>query len=310
MNRRSFLKYTGGASLLMAGGMLPLLSKAQDESKDNIILTVLSTNDMHSRIDPFPVNDKKYAGMGGMANRASLIHAVRQEGNEVLVLDAGDIFQGTPYYNIYKGELELKLMNKLGYDASTLGNHEFDDGIENLNKQLPHAAFPFICSNYDLSQTPLQDKTIPYKIFEKGKLRVGIYGLGIEPKGLIARKNYGDLKYNDPIAVAREMEKKLLDKGCHLIIALSHLGYEYKSEKVSDIKVAKNTFSTDLIIGGHTHTFMDQANEIANQEGQNVIVSQSGWGGINLGRTDFLFEKKYMQKVEALNTTIFLKNQV
>ena len=309
MNRKSFLKYSGAGLALATAGLLPKYAFASDKEEDNLILTVLSTNDMHSRIDPFPKDDKRYPGMGGMAQRASLVRAIRNEGNSVLLLDSGDIFQGTPYYNMYKGELELKLMNMMNYDASTLGNHEFDDGLSNLKKQLPHAKFPFICSNYDLSKTELKDLTIPHKIITRGKLKIGIYGLGIEPKGLIARKNYGDLIFNDPLEVAREKESLLKKEGCHLIIALSHLGYQYKSQKISDVKVAELTKFTDLILGGHTHTFLDQATEIKNQNNQNVIVSQSGWGGINLGRTDFVFEKRFIQMVTSLNTTIFLKNQ-
>lgn len=309
MDRRKFIKIAGGTGLIAASGFLPLNLKAQGEN-ENTIITILSTNDMHSRIDPFPSNDRNYAGMGGMAQRATVINSIRGEGNEVLVLDAGDIFQGTPYYNVYKGEIELKTMTMMGYDASTLGNHEFDDGLENINKQIPKAGFPFICSNYDFSKTILAGKTSEYKIFQKGKIKVGVYGLGIEPKGLISRKNYGDLIYNDPIEIAQAMETKLKQEGCNLIIALSHLGYSYKSKKVSDIKIAESTSETNLIIGGHTHTFLDAATEVKNTKNQSVIISQSGWGGINLGRTDFIFSKKFIQIVSVLNTTKILKNQV
>ncbi|MBN2746334.1 MAG: metallophosphoesterase [Bacteroidales bacterium] len=309
INRRDFLKTGAGLGIIAGLGFLPyrLLANTDD---DRIIITILSTNDMHSRIDPFPSNDKKYPNMGGMARRASLINSIRQEGNQVLVLDAGDIFQGTPYYNVYKGELELKLMNMIGYDASTLGNHEFDDGLENLKKQIPKANFPFICSNYDFSQTSLHQQTKPYEIFDKAGIKIGVYGLGIDPKGLISRKNYGDMVYIDPIEKAREMEQLLESKGCSIIIALSHLGHSYKSEKISDLKIAALTESTNLIIGGHTHTFLDRAVMVQNRKNKEVIVSQSGWGGINLGRTDLIFSKKFMQIVNAINTTKILKNQV
>lgn len=309
INRRDFLKTGAGLGLIAGLGFLPYRLFANSED-DQIILTILSTNDMHSRIDPFPADDKRYANMGGMARRAAVINSIRQEGNQVLVLDAGDIFQGTPYYNVYKGELELKLMNMIGYDASTLGNHEFDDGIENLEKQIPKANFPFICSNYDFANTALQGMTKPYKIFNKGGLKIGVYGLGIDPKGLVSRKNYGDMIYIDPVDKAREMEQLLVSEGCKVIIALSHLGHSYKSDKISDLKIAALTESTNLIIGGHTHTFLDQAIVVENRKKKDVIVSQSGWGGINLGRTDFIISKKFMQIVNALNTTKILKNQV
>lgn len=308
-NRRDFLKITGGLGIIAATGFLPF-KLFGEEGTDQTIITILSTNDMHSRIDPFPSNDKKNAGLGGMARRGTIVNSIRQEGNEVLLLDAGDIFQGTPYYNVYKGELELKIMSKMGYDAATLGNHEFDDGIANINKQIKHANFPFICSNYDLSKTELAGKTKKSITFQKGEVKVGIYGLGIEPKGLISRKNYGDLIFNDPLETALEMEEQLKNENCQLIIALSHLGFSYESKKVSDLKIAAATKYTDLIIGGHTHTFLDQAKIVKNQINQDVIVSQTGWGGINLGRTDFIFTKKFTQKVSVLNTTIILKNQV
>ncbi len=309
INRRDFLKTGAGLGLIAGLGFLPYRLFANSED-DQIILTILSTNDMHSRIDPFPADDKRFANMGGMARRAAVINSIRQEGNQVLVLDAGDIFQGTPYYNVYKGELELKLMNMIGYDASTLGNHEFDDGIENLEKQLPKANFPFICSNYDFSNTALRDMTMPYKIFNKGGVKIGVYGLGIDPKGLVSRKNFGDMIYIDPVEKAREMEQLLVAESCKVIIALSHLGHSYESEKISDLKIAALTESTNLIIGGHTHTFLDQAIVVQNSKNQDVIVSQSGWGGINLGRTDFILSKKFMQIVNAINTTKILKNQV
>lgn len=308
-NRRDFLKLIGGATILTSASFLPLNLFGEDKDEKEII-TILSTNDMHSRIDPFPLSDKKYGGMAGMARRASIVNAVREEGNSVLLVDAGDIFQGTPYYNVYKGALELELMSQMQYDAATIGNHEFDDGLGNLSLQIPKAAFPFICSNYDFSKTQMDGKTLRSKIFQKGNIKVGIYGLGIEPKGLISIKNYGDLIYNDPIDTANEMEFELKKEGCNLIIALSHLGYKYKSKKVSDQNIAENTKFTNLIIGGHTHTFLEKPDVVKNKENMNVIISQSGWGGINLGRTDFVFSKKFMQIVSHLNTTIFLKNQV
>lgn len=306
--RRDFLKIVGGATLVAGLGSLPFKLLAASET-DEIRLTILSTNDMHSRIEPFPANDRKFAGMGGMARRAAKIKSIRNEGNEVLLLDAGDIFQGTPYYNVYKGALEIQLMTEMGYDASTIGNHEFDDGLENILAQIPKAGFPFICSNYDFSNTILAGKTIDYKIINKGGVKIGIYGLGIELNGLVSNKNYGKTVYQDPLETAQHYETFLKEQGCHLIIALSHLGFEYKSEKISDVKIAALTSETDIIIGGHTHTFLKEPRIVSNQRDKNVIVSQSGWGGINLGRIDLVFAKKFMQKVSSANTTIFFKSQ-
>ena len=308
-NRRDFLKLAGGATLVAGLGSLPFNLFANSDS-DDIQLTILSTNDMHSRIEPFPANDRKFAGMGGMARRAAKINSIRNEGHEVLLLDAGDIFQGTPYYNVYSGALELKLMTEMGYDAATLGNHEFDNGLENILEQIPKAGFPFICSNYDFSNTILANKTLDYKIVNKAGIKIGIYGLGVELKGLVSDKNYGKTIYNDPLETALHYESFLKNQGCHLIIALSHLGFEYKSEKICDLKIAELTSETDIIIGGHTHTFLENARLVNNQMDKNVIVSQTGWGGINLGRTDLIFSKRFMQTVNHSITTIFLKSQV
>ncbi len=305
--RRDFLKIAGAAGLVTSLGVpLKLLA---DDKDDLVTLTVLSTNDMHSRIEPFPANDRRFGGKGGMARRAAMIRAIRDKGNPVLLLDAGDIFQGTPYYNIYHGALEIELMTKMGYDAATIGNHEFDDGLENLKEQIPKAGFPYICSNYDFSKTVLAGKTIDYKIFNKGGIKIGVYGLGVELEGLVSPANYGNTVYNDPVETALYYEKFLKERGCDLVIALSHLGYDYKSDKISDMKLAPKLYHTDMIVGGHTHTFLEKPSLVENQSGKKTVVSQAGWGGIELGVTDFVFSKKFMQTVMITNTTKFLKSQ-
>ena len=124
-----------------------------------------------------------------MAQRAGLINSIREKEDHVLLLDAGDIFQGTPYFNFYGGELEFKLMSTMKYDAATLGNHDFDNGLIGLKKQLPFAKFPFLIANYDFSKTILKDKFNPYKIFNKGGIKIGVFGIGIELEGLVP-KNY------------------------------------------------------------------------------------------------------------------------
>ena len=286
LNRRSFIaKSTAGALGLSLAPSWDLLAATSQQ------ITILHTNDMHSRIDPFPNDGGRNAGKGGMARRAQLIKEIRQQEEHVLLLDAGDIFQGTPYFNLFGGELEFKLMSQMGYDASTLGNHDFDNGISGLLDQLPHAQFPFIIANYDFAGTALHQQFAPYKIFQKGEVLVGVFGLGIELQGLVNEKLYGSTRYLDPISVAREMVQELKAAGCDLIICLSHLGYQYRSERVSDMVLAQQVSGINLIIGGHTHTFLDEPSVVENPEGNSVLVNQVGFGGINLGRIDFTINK-------------------
>jgi 5'-nucleotidase len=290
LNRRDFIR-----RITLGGGALAAFSMFPDKiiagaSEDFIKLTILHTNDQHSRIDPFPMTDPQYPGLGGFARRASLIKKIRGEEKNVLLLDAGDIWQGTPYFNLYGGELEFKLMSEMKYDAATIGNHDFDNGIEGLVKQLPHADFPFINCNYDFSGTAMNGKTIPYKIFEKENLKIGVFGLGIELDGLVSKKNYGNTKYLDPIQKAAEYSHLLKkDLKCDLVICLSHLGDRYEDKKVSDCVIAKQSKNIDLFIGGHTHRFLDKPIVISNSDGREVLVVQTGFAGIKLGRIDYYF---------------------
>lgn len=289
-NRRTFIRHLGAGTV----GVFILNSPMQALAKKELIqLTILHTNDFHSHIDPFPRDAPRNAGEGGMAKRAALIGQIRKEQKNVLVFDAGDIFQGTPYFNYYKGELELKLMTEMGYDAATIGNHDLDNGLEGLDSQLKNAGFPFINSNYDFSETILAGKVIPYKVFKKQGLKIGVYGLGIELDGLVSKPNYGKTKYLDPLEHALRMEKFLKEeKNADLIVCLSHLGYAYKEKKISDMVIAAETFHTDLIIGGHTHTFLKKPDSLTNKAGLTVLVNQVGFGGLILGRIDYFFEKE------------------
>src|SRR5690606_30548391 len=233
---------------LLFGQGLDLLAE-----KSEYKLTILHTNDQHSRIEPFDSSYSKNPNQGGFARRASLIQKIRQEEPNVLLLDSGDIFQGTPYFNFFGGELEFKLMSMMGYDAATMGNHDFDNGLEGFKNVRRHAKFPFICSNYDFSDTILDGQTEPYRIFNKDGIRVGIFGLGIELAGLVGKKSYGETEYLDPIEMAQEYSELLRkDKKCDLVICLSHLGFDYgeNSKKVSDKVLAVNTSDIDLILGG------------------------------------------------------------
>jgi 5'-nucleotidase len=289
MKRRTFLKNTAASTTFIGLGGISLSSfSSVDEKK----ITILHTNDVHSHIDPFPADHPRNPNMGGAARRASIIEQIRREEKNVLLLDAGDIFQGTPYFNYYGGELEFKIMSMMQYDLATMGNHDFDNGLEGFYAQLPHAKFEFVSANYDFKNTLLDSIVKPYKIFTKDSVKIGIFGLGVELEGLVDKRNYKETIYNNPIEVAKEEEK------CDLIICLSHLGFNNKNEpeKPSDVKLAQETKDIDIIIGGHSHTFLDKPVIYKNSVGKNVVINQVGAYGINLGRIDFYLssDKKYI----------------
>ncbi len=308
MNRKEFIKAIGGGSLaltlapnLVFAGQNKLLGENTAHK-----LTILHTNDQHSRIEPFDSSYSRNPNQGGFARRATLIQQIREQENNVLLLDSGDIFQGTPYFNFYGGELEFKLMSMMGYDASTMGNHDFDNGLEGFLKVLPNAKFPFICSNYDFKNTVLDGQTIPYKIFKKDGIKVGIFGVGIKLDGLVGKKNYKETVYQDPVEVAQHYADFLKkEKKCDLVICLSHIGYDYKEDNISDKKLAAKTDNIDLILGGHTHTFLPEPQSFTNKSGKNVLVNQVGWAGLLLGRIDFYFDKnKTVQNISWNNQVI------
>ena len=307
INRRNFIKTGGivGASVALSINSLDAFANGRLQK-----LTILHTNDVHSRIEPFPMDGGRNQGLGGTARRSALIKKIRAEQENVLVFDAGDIFQGTPYFNKFGGELELKLMSEMKYDATTLGNHDFDNGVEGFQKQIHHTNFPVLIANYDLKNTALASVTQPYKIFKKAGLKIGVFGLGIELKGLVEPKNYGETQYLDPIVKANEMASLLKnDFKCDLVICLSHLGYAYRSNNVSDKVIAANTRNIDLIIGGHTHTFLEVPEDVKNLDGQITTINQVGFAGINLGRIDYYFEPFKAKKVK-LGTPYLINNQL
>lgn len=290
MKRRKFIgkALATGAGLSLGVGPLSACSSPSRRS-----ITILHTNDVHSHIEAFDADHSRYAGMGGVARRATLIQKVRNENPNTLLFDAGDIFQGTPYFNYFGGELEFRMMSKLGYDASTLGNHDFDNGIDGLHKQLPHAKFDFIISNYDFTNTVMDGKTESHRIFERSGIRIGVFGLGIELKGLVDPRLYKETKYLDPVEIAEDMTRLLRDEEkCDLVIALSHLGYNYRRnpERASDLVLAKKTSGIDLVIGGHTHTFLKKPTIVRNRSDQNMLVNQVGCWGVQVGRIDFEFD--------------------
>jgi 5'-nucleotidase len=289
MKRRDFIEKTAASTAILGLG----LSLSSFTAEDVKQITILHTNDVHSHIDPFPSDDPRNPNMGGVARRAALIETIRQDAENVLLLDAGDIFQGTPYFNYYGGELEFKLMSMMKYDLSTIGNHDFDNGIPGLYAQMPHAKFDFISANYDFKNTMMDGLVKPYKIFVKNGVKIGVFGLGVKLDGLVDKKMYGETVYSDPVEVSQDMVRILKhEQKCDLVICLSHLGYEYKNDKdmICDLKLATLTQDIDLIIGGHTHTFLDKPTVVKNLVGHEVLVNQVGCYGINLGRIDFFFD--------------------
>lgn len=289
MKRRQFIQRLGLGSIFLGSG---IISPDVFANPSMVKLTILHTNDTHSRIDPFPMDGGSNQGLGGVARRAALIKKIRKEEKNVLLLDSGDTFQGTPYFNLFGGEIEFKTMSAMGYDASTMGNHDFDAGLEGFVKQLPNASYPFICSNYDFTDTPIHGKTQPFKIIQKGDIKIGLFGLGVELDGLVPKDGFGNTKYLDPIEKAQYYAKFLKhDQKCDMVICLSHLGYKYNSDKIDDIKLAKNTENIDIILGGHTHTFLSKPDVQLNLKGEKTIINQVGFAGIVLGRLDVFLEK-------------------
>ncbi len=288
MNRRWFLSnlgiLTGGVAL--GANFIPALHE------DFLRLTILHTNDTHSRVDPFPMDGGRFQGLGGVSRRLAMIERIRREAEHVLLLDAGDFFQGTPYFNLFDGEVEIQAMNACGYDVVVPGNHDFDKGAENLAVQMEQAQFSMVATNYGLKNNPLHATALPYVIIQKGPLRIGIVGAGIHLKGLVTKQLYGEIEFLDTVKTVEEKASKLKnDEGCDFIVCISHLGYSYSDDTLSDRVLAATTSSIDLIIGGHTHTFLKEPVTVANRLNNPVVINQVGWGGVQLGRLDFVFER-------------------
>lgn len=287
INRRSFIKSTG--LFLGVGTLNPLMADVYGSDFEKV--TILHTNDVHSHIDQFPKNHSKHAKQGGVAHRSALINSIRSTEKNVLLLDAGDIFQGTPYFNLFRGQMEYDVMNYLKYDAATIGNHDFDIGIDGLVTQLKRANFSMLNANYITEDTALAPYVKPYQVFEKSGIKIGVFGIGIELNGLVPYNLCKGVVYQNPVEIFSKQEKILKSMGCDIIVCLSHLGYAYKENKISDTELAKISKFTDLIIGGHTHTFLDKPMRLKNALGKDVIINQAGWAGLQLGRIDFYVDK-------------------
>lgn len=306
LNRKQFIKqaaYTAGAFALSSYTVADELTAAQR-------LVILHTNDVHSRLEPFPMDGSRNQGLGGVAARMQLINDIRNKEEHVLLLDAGDIFQGTPYFNLYKGEPEIKAMTRMGYDACTMGNHDFDAGLENFAAQLNHASFPVLLCNYDFAGTAMEGKTLPYKVYKKGRLKIGITGVGIELNGLVPDNLYGKTQYLDPVSnlnTTADYLKK--NKDCDMVICLSHLGYQYKEDpnRICDVILAKESVHVDLIIGGHTHTFLNEPLVVKNKNGSDVVINQVGWAGVQLGYLTYEFLPGKKKNLAKANTVVIGK---
>ncbi|WP_455584123.1 bifunctional metallophosphatase/5'-nucleotidase [Bacteroides sp.] len=250
-------------------------------------LTLLQTSDTHSRIEPIDDHAAdKYAGMGGFVRRATMLEQFRKNNPDVLLFDCGDFSQGTPYYNLFKGEVEVEMLNLMKYDAATIGNHEFDFGLENMARLFKMADFPIVCANYGVEGTVLEGLVKPYIILERDGLKIGVFGLGAKMEGLVQAEKCEGVTFKDPVLVADEIAAKLKDvEGCDAVVCLSHLGVK------EDEMLVHQTRNIDVVLGGHSHTFMQEPVIYPNIDGEDVPVSHTGKNGIFVGKVDLTFQR-------------------
>lgn len=292
IDRKTFLKQVAAAGAgLGLMGLTPVLSYGRSSSMKRI--TIMHTNDTHARIDPFPMGSGAYEGLGGVARRAALVEKIRERNPFNLLLDAGDTFQGTPYFNYYHGALDFKLMSMMKYDASTIGNHEFDNKVEGFVDVAPNAEFPFVSSNYDFRGAPEMGKFVQEHLikFVNG-VKIGIFGLGVNFRNLVLPELHEGVRYYNPVLISTQMVRRLRqDHNCDFIICLSHIGYRYDDDRVSDLVVANEVDGIDLIIGGHTHTLLEEPHVVEKNGTTPTLISQVGHAGVVLGRLDFEFDR-------------------
>ena len=285
ISRKAFLKQSAYA--LAGSSLAAKMGEKFTDLFNGSSIVILYTNDTHSRIDPFPKNARQFAGLGGIAKRSSLVNKIRIEEEHVLLLDAGDVFQGTPWFNMYSGKVDFEMMSEMGYDGMAIGNHEFDLGLEGFAEAAKHANFPFLCANYATRNTPLESFVERQLIKELGGFKIGVFGLGINLEGVVDPDLSGDVRYRDPVINAKRTVQNLRDFHlCDYVICLSHLGYQYESDQIDDVTLAQTVSGMDLIIGGHTHTFLDEPVAVENPEGSKTLITQMGHSGIRLGRID------------------------
>lgn len=294
INRRTFLTTSAAFGATFAAFPLDLLNASAADT----VITILHTNDTHSQIDPLPANDAN-AGKGGVARRATVVRRVRKENPNTLLVDAGDVLQGTPYFNFYRGEVEYKAMSAIGYDVGTLGNHEFDNGVDALAAALKFANFDVVSANYEVKGTVLEQKVKRYVVKTVGGIKIGLFGLGVSPVGLITPDNFKGVTYIDPVVAARDVVSKLRDEErCALVVGMSHLGY-YEDGKRGDSMVAAQVDGIDFIASGHTHTFMKEPAVQTQPCGAKTTIFQVGKSGIYVGRADFTFRAGKLASVKT-----------
>ncbi|MCF0196423.1 MAG: metallophosphoesterase [Bacteroidaceae bacterium] len=256
---------------------LPLLFIATMAVAQTRTLRIVHTSDTHSCIEPLPANhpDTAMADKAGFLRREVLLRQLRQTGDNLLVLDSGDFSQGSVFYNLFKGDVEVMLMNAMRYDACTLGNHEFDFGLENLARLIRKAQFPFVCTNYDFTGTPCEGLVKPYLVVERGGVRVGIIGVSPQPEGLVPTEKYAPMRYIDPVVAVQPVIDLLRGKeGCEVVICLSHLGWEVP--EADDTRLIQQTKGLDVVLGGHTHTYFEHPASVRDAGGHEVIVDHQG----------------------------------
>lgn len=255
-------------------------------------LLILHTNDTHSRIEPIPTTDPnpEFAGKAGFVRRATLLKEMRKQNKDLLLFDCGDFSQGSPFYNLFKGEVEVKLMNEMGYDAGTIGNHEFDFGPDNMARLFKMANFPIVCANYGVKGTVLEDIVKPYILLERDGVKIGVFGLSPALEGLVQEKNYKGVVFESPIEAAQRVVKILKDREkCDLIICLSHLGW--KGEPYSDETLIPNTRDIDIVLGGHSHSYFDRTLFYKNLDGKEIPLQQMGKNAVYVGKMKVKMEK-------------------
>jgi 5'-nucleotidase len=298
MKRRDFLKNTVLAATALQFPHIWVKNTHADAGLFK--LTILQTNDTHSRIDPFPLDGGRNQGLGGIARRATLINRIRRQNPNTLLVDAGDVLQGTPYFNMYKGKIEYETMTRCRYDASTLGNHEFDNGVDSLAEVLQYANFDIVNCNFDFGDSALAPGINTYITRQVGPIKVGITGVGIDFADLVAPQNHTGVSYKHPYKPLQSVVTYLRrDLGCSLVVVLSHLGLRYNEPRPSDEEMALRVNGVDWIVGGHTHTFMKEPLEILSKNRHTTRILQVGWAGILLGKTDFYFDGQKLVAVKS-----------
>lgn len=252
-------------------------------------IVILQTNDCHSQILPFNKNlaDKTKADLGGFTRRVAYVKQQREKNPDLLLFDSGDFSQGSSYYNLFKGDVEIGLMNIMHYDAATIGNHEFDFGLDNMARIFRMAEFPIVCANYDFKGTVLEDIVKPYVVLKRNGLKIGVFGLSPKLEGLVVKENYGSIKYLDPVSSARDVVNILREKEkCDFVVCLSHLGWKTGDEEPSDERLIPLTDGIDVVLGGHTHSYVTPMDMVYNSKGNNVLISQNGKSGMYISRFD------------------------